>query len=140
MKVTIVTTAFCNPEGRITYGVRVYDDLGHATYDNTMANKPEDMPKGADLYTALRDNPTNDAMDEMLSLADLTEIEVDGEPLDGKYEDDDRDDDGADDEEIPDIDPLECVKEGAHRRCMKTDGKRCYFCGDARTEAQIMEG
>ena len=50
MKVTIVTTKFenlvNNPTGRVTYGVRVYDDQGHATYDNTMADALKDMPKG----------------------------------------------------------------------------------------------
>ena len=136
MKVTLVTTKFenlvNNPTGRVTYGVRVYDDQGHATYDNTMADALKDMPKGAALYAELRDNPTNDAMEEMLAVADVTEIEVDGEAVDGGTDD-------TEDEPVGDIPVMTCIEEHIHLTSTKPDGS-CYFCGDARTEEQIMEG
>lgn len=132
MKVSIVTTAFLNlvdnALGKI--GVRVYDDQGHATYDNTMADTLKDMPKGVDLYIQLRDNPTNDAMEEMLSLADITEVEVDGEAVDGS------EDDGDDEMCIP---VKDCIEEHIHLSSLRPDG-RCYFCGESKTEEQIMNG
>lgn len=135
MKVTIVTTKFenlvNNPTGRVTYGVRVYDDLGHATYDNTMADKPEDMPNGAELFTQLLDNPTNDAMEEMLSVADITEVEVDGEAIDGGTDEDD--------EDKMLILVKDCIEEHIHLTSMFPDG-RCYFCGESKTEEKIMNG
>jgi hypothetical protein len=136
MKVSIVTTEFKNlvnnPTDRVTYGVRVYDDLGHATYDNTMADTLKDMPKGAALYTALRDNPTNDAMEEMLALADITEVEVDGEAVDGGNDEDDETAPG-------DIPVMVCIEEHLHLTSTKPDGS-CYFCGETKTEEQIMNG
>jgi hypothetical protein len=137
MKVTIVTTEFKNlvnnPTGRVTYGVRVYDDAGHATYDNTMADALKDMPKGAALYTVLRDNPTNDAMEEMLAVADVTEVEVDGEAIDGGSEE------SVDEADPSDIPVMVCIEEGLHLTSKHRDG-RCYFCGVSKTEEEVMNG